>query len=128
MKTLISIAFLSLIAITTSAVGTNERPSQLSSVTVTNGFKYFRAHRQASGVALAWDNMASDVVQFKVERSYDGEYFDVICEAACNGNAVHKFTDKDVFPGMVYYRITALKADGSEETSTIENVRIVRRG
>ena len=128
MKTLISLAFLSMIAITTSAVGTTESTSQLSSVTVTNGFKFFRAHRQGPGVALSWANMASDVVSFKVERSYDGEYFDVVSEAGCNGNAMHKFADNDVFPGIVYYRIIAVKANGAEEISTIESVRIVRRG
>jgi len=130
MKTLITIAFLSFITVTTSAVGTNVDQTANASVSTTldNGFKYFRVHRQAAGVAMSWASSSPDVAQFVVERSYDGEYFEEVSNVPSNGNGMHKYNDQDVFPGIIYYRIKAIKENGSEEYSVVETVRIVRRG
>jgi hypothetical protein len=129
MKTIITLAFLSFFAITTSAVGTQNQSSEsLSSTTVTNGFKFFRVHRQGSGVAMSWACTSPNVASFIVERSYDGDFFESAADVNCNGSDLHKFAETDVFPGIIYYRIKAVKSDGSTEMSAVASVRIVRRG
>jgi hypothetical protein len=90
----------------------------------TTGFDYFRAHRQANGVALSWS--AADAVAYKIERSYDSEFFDEVATVAAGGAAALKFNDENVFPGTIFYRVGAVKADGSIEYSAIESVRIVK--
>jgi hypothetical protein len=89
-----------------------------------NCFNFFRAHRQAKNVELSWAVSTPDVAQFVVESSYDGQYFNSIGQM--NGNmGTQKFKDMNVYPGYTYYRITAVKTDGSTETSGVEVVRIV---
>jgi len=78
-------------------------------------------------VALTWSVGTSDVSSFTVERSYDGDMFDPILQAPCNGTSTHKYRDAAVYPGYIHYRIAASKSDGTVEYSAVETVRIVRR-
>ena len=127
MKTLITFAFILFVSVS-PAVAT----SSLSSSTIvkppSGSFSFFRAHRQGPGISLSWAQGSSDVVEFVIERSYDGEFFDVIGGMECFGTRTHKFSDNDVFPGIIYYRVTAVKVNGTTESSAIESVHIVRRG
>jgi hypothetical protein len=89
----------------------------------TTTFDYFRAHRQAFGVALNWS--ASDAVSFKVERSYDGEFFEDVTTIEAGGVAEHKFIDEDIYPGTIYYRVGAVDANGSVDYSEVKKVLFV---
>lgn len=120
-----TIAFLSFITLTTSAVAT-QLPTSTPSVSVTS-FKSFRIHRQGSGVALSWEPTSANVQQFVIERSYDGEFFETVTALGCNGTTIHRFIDENVFPGYIHYRITAVNADGSSEASPVQMIRIVQR-
>ena len=120
-----TIAFLSFITITTSAVAT-QLPSSTPTVSVSS-FKSFRIHRQANGVALSWTPATADVQQFVIERSYDGEFFETINAVGSNGTSIHRYLDENVFPGYIHYRITAVYADGSTEASPVQMIRIVQR-
>ncbi len=127
MKTLITVAFVLLVSVSPAVAN----PNYSSSTTVSppsGSFSFFRAHRQGPGISLSWAQGSSDVVQFVIERSYDGEFFDVIGGMGSSGTRTHKFSDNDVFPGIIHYRVTAVKANGATESSAIETVRIVRRG
>jgi hypothetical protein len=95
--------------------------------TATGSFKQFIVHRQGSDVALSWSVSTSDVVEFSIERSYDGETFEPISTMPCSGTGTHHYKDAGVFPGTIWYRINATKTDQSVETSTTETVRIVKR-
>jgi len=119
-----TIAFLSFITITTSAIAT-QLPA--SKPTASSSFKSFRIHRQANGVALSWTPSTADVQQFVIERSYDGEFFETVNTVGCNGTAIHRYLDDNVFPGYIHYRIVAVHADGSTEASPIQMIRIVQR-
>jgi hypothetical protein len=68
------------------------------------------------------------VAEFAIERSYDGEFFDTIGTMNCGGTATHQYKDANVFPGTIWYRISAIKADDSVETSLVQSVRMVKRG
>ena len=128
MKTIFTTIFVAFLAFTTSAVATDSAPSGYSEKKPTSCFNYFRAHRQGHGVGMTWSVGTGDVVSFVVERSYDGEYYDAVSGIACNGAMQHKFIDSDIFPGTIYYRVRAVKADGTSECSNVESVRIVKRG
>ena len=120
-----TIAFLSFITLTTSAVAT-QLPSSTPTVSVSS-FKSFRIHRQGSGVALSWEPAAASVHHFQIERSYDGEFFETVTLVNSNGTSIHRFTDENVFPGYIHYRITAVNLDGTTETSPVQMIRIVQR-
>ena len=132
MKTLISYFALAALILTSSfTIDTqqklNEQPSAKQSPQ--SCFNYFRVHRQGkAGVALTWSVSAPDVVSFVVERSYDGEFFENASNVNFNGSAAYKFNDEGVFPGVTYYRITAVKSNATTECSTVESIRIQARG
>ena len=125
MKTILTFAFVAFLAITTSAVATDVHPSY-TQTTASSCFSNFRVHRQQNGATLMW-TVNTEVAEFKIERSFDGDFFEDVTQLPGNGAAQHRYNDRDIFPGYVYYRITALKADGTTEQSPVEMVRIVSR-
>jgi hypothetical protein len=91
-------------------------------------FEYFRVHRQGKeGISLTWASQSFNTIEFRIERSYDGEFFEQVHYMMNSGEGSYKYNDASVFPGIIYYRIIAVQADGSLEASTVESVRVVRR-
>ncbi len=130
MKTLISYVALTVFVLASSfTIDVQENLNQQSTQTTEGCFSYFRAHRQGrAGVGMMWGVSSKDIVQFVVERSYDGgEFFDPAGSVNFNGASSYKFIDKEAYPGYILYRITAVKADGSTETSAVEQVLIAQR-
>ena len=125
MKTILTLVFLAFITLTTSAVSTQVPVTK--SVESVSSFKFFRIHRQGNGVALSWEPTSTQVQHFLVERSYDGDYFEPVTNMACNGAGTHKFIDEGVYPGYIHYRVVAVNADNSTETSPVQMIRIVQR-
>ena len=76
---------------------------------------------------MTWAVSSSEIVQFVVEKSYDGEFFEPAGAVEFNGASSYKFIDNDVFPGYITYRVTAIKGDGTVECSPTEQIRIVQR-
>lgn len=101
--------------------------SQKENITKVTGIETFRVHRQGKEISLTWSASGSPV-SFKVQRSEDGEFFNTIHEAGNNGARQYKFNDGSFFPGTIYYRIVCIEADGSEECSAVQSIRIVQRG
>lgn len=126
MKILPFIALFSVLIFTSSYVSSKIDASK-ETTTQTGSFKQFIVHRQGSDVALSWSVTTSNVVEFAIERSYDGEYFESIGSMPCNGTTTNHFKDVAVYPGTIWYRISAIKADQSVETSATESVRFVKR-
>lgn len=127
MKTILTIAFVAFLAITTSAVATNVHPSYTQSTT-NSCFSYFRAHRQMNGAGLMWAVNQQGITEFKIERSYDsGTNYEPVSTVAAHGSAQYRYTDREVLPGFVTYRITAVLADGSTSESQLQTIRIVSR-
>lgn len=127
MKTVTTFVFLLFVTLS-PAVATHVSSSLSAPKKVTGCFDYFRAHRQGTGVAMTWASSTADVVQYTIERSEDGEFFNPIGGMTSNGTGTHKYKDDNVYPGVISYRIAALKSDGSIEYSPVEIVRIVRHG
>ncbi len=94
-----------------------------------NPFAFFNAHRQGrSTIGLMWRfKPASSVLSFRIERSYDGEFFNPVLDILNGNQARLSWKDNNVLPGYVYYRIVANLSDGTSVTSNVEIVRIVQK-
>lgn len=90
-------------------------------------FNYLRVHRQGKNVAMTWAVASPEFVQFVVEKSYDDYNYDPSGCVASNASSTYKYTDTDVFAGIIYYRIRGFRSDGSSECSATETVRIVQK-
>ena len=95
-------------------------------VSVSN-FGNFNVHRQHNSAALSWTFNSSDVSTFIIKRSFDGDYFTTVDQKGVGTGHWHKFLDSTVDPGVSYYKIVAVMDDGTEEESSIAEVRIVKR-
>ncbi len=92
-------------------------------------FTYFRIHHQSKkNVVLNWGvTSPAGVAGFRIERSYDGEFFDVISEQPCNNSTRFSWKDEGIYPGLIYYRIGCNMNDGTCHYSEVETIRVVQR-
>ena len=91
-------------------------------------FSQFNVQNQSRNVCLTWSVSTPGVKQFVIERSFDGDFYDTISAMNCNGTTTHRFDDAHTGGKMVYYRITAVKADATVEKSTVETVKPAQHG
>ena len=122
-------------AFNSPSVSTNEpaKETQETAVKQGAGFTFFRTHRQGKGITATW-GMASyaGVAGFVIQRTYEDptdlyanwESFPV---APGNAGRSASFTDDEVSPGFINYRVVAKMTNGSSEVSEISTVRIVSR-
>jgi hypothetical protein len=101
-------------------------PSTVEPRKVSN-FNFLRAHRQGSNISLNWSAAVEGVESFRIERSYDGEFFEPVATVAAAAGT-NRFLDDEVFPGLITYRVVAISAGGSSSYSATVSVRLVRRG
>ena len=96
-------------------------------------FTSIRTHRQAKGITAIWSMSGLDgVVGFTVQRTYEDPtdayaYWEDLCALPCDARRQFSYTDKEVFPGVINYRVAALMEDGSTVYSELSSVRIVSR-
>lgn len=127
MKALVS--YLAVAALIVASSFTVSQQKQLNQQSVNSCFARFNVHRAGkSNIEITWTISASDVKEFIVERSYDGDFYDNVTNLNFNGSSSYKSKDVGVFPGTLYYRVTAVKSDGSTECSPVETIRIMQRG
>jgi hypothetical protein len=104
-------------------------PVEQTSITTSDIFKRFNVHRQQNGVAIQWTVSNIDQISsFIIERSWDGVYFDTIDVLDATSDQNRYLDNNEIYPGFWYYRITAVMNDGTEVTSEVDMVRIVRNG
>lgn len=125
MKALVS--YLAVAALIVASSFTVSQQKQLNQST-NSCFARINVHKAGkSDIEVTWTVSSADISQFAVERSYDGEFFENVNTVNFNGSSSYKLKDNDVFPGYIYYRVTASKTDGSTECSPVEVIRIVSR-
>ena len=96
-------------------------------------FASLRTHRQAKGITATWSMTGLDgVVSFTIQRTYEDPtdmyaYWENLCDLPCNSSRSFTYTDKEVFPGKINYRVAALMEDGTIVFSEIASERIVSR-
>jgi hypothetical protein len=128
MKTLTISTLLFVIAIVSSSFVISSHIQTEEATASVQNVSSFRAHRQGKHIALSWIVSGNSTAQFNVERSYDGEYYEVIGTMNNSGASSYKFKDENVPPGYLYYRISSFDEDGNEiGKSTVEVIRIVQR-
>jgi hypothetical protein len=93
-------------------------------------FVFFRTHRQGKGVTATWAVSAGNVASFTVKRTYEDPndpyaFWEDISTVPGGLGRSFKYTDENVFPGYVNYKIVALMDDGSSIVSEVATVRIV---
>ena len=126
-----AVAFIAFTGFTFS--GENEKVANNATIyaaaNVAHDFTYFRIHHQSKkNVVLNWGiNTPAGVRCFNVERSYDGEFYDVINEVPGNNSVRFSWKDEGIFPGVIYYRVACKMNDGTTHYSPIETIRVVQR-
>jgi len=126
-----AVAFIAFTGFTFS--GKNEKVASKATTSVTadvlHDFTYFRIHHQSKkNVVLNWGiDSPAGVTCFNVERSYDGDFYDVINQVPCNNAAKFSWKDEGIFPGVIYYRIACNMNDGTIHYSPVESIRVVQR-
>jgi hypothetical protein len=126
-----AVAFIAFTGFTFS--GKNEavasKATTYASANVAHDFTYFRIHHQSKkNFVLNWViDTPAGVSCFNVERSYDGEFYDVINEVPCNNSVKFSWKDEGIFPGVIYYRIACNMNDGTTHYSPVETIRVVQR-
>ncbi len=89
----------------------------------------FEAAEVNRQVALNWATASeTNNALFEIERSLDGQHFQPIGTQPGAGFSediqYYQFTDKDVVPGILYYRIKQVDFDGGNEYSRIVEVHL----
>ena len=126
-----AVAFIAFTGFTFSGNNDAGASKSIASVSASTNheFTYFRInHQSKKNVVLNWGiTTPAGVSNFKVERSYDGDFYDVINEPACNNSTKFSWKDEGIYPGVIYYRIGCVMKDGSVHYSTVETIRVVQR-
>ncbi len=87
----------------------------------------FNAIPQQKTVELRWETASEkNSAYFEVEKSIDGEYFEVIGQIAAAGSSIEMLTyselDRNPTQGISYYRLKQFDLDGSFTKSEIRSV------
>jgi hypothetical protein len=96
-------------------------------------FTSFSTHRQGKGIALSWAvETTASVVSFSIKKTYEDTtdpyaFWEDVISLPDDGSRSYRFTDDNVFPGFISYRISALLSDGTIVESGISTVHIVSR-
>ena len=95
----------------------------------TKVFKFLRILQHGRDISLVWVvNSPNDVSWFTIERSDDGELFELISDAYCGADSTHRYLDNSILSGTIYYRIRADLKDGTNQYSSVELIRISKVG
>lgn len=122
-----TITFSALLLLATISFSSFQETAPTTAVSKVFGIETFRIHRQGKEISLTWSASGS-AAMFRVERSEDGDFFETIYATENNGARTYKYKDGSFFPGTIYYRIVCVNADGSEECSAVEVIKILQRG
>ncbi|MEO9003875.1 MAG: choice-of-anchor Q domain-containing protein, partial [Ginsengibacter sp.] len=89
----------------------------------------FEALFKNNAVNVSWQTMDEvNVSHFEIERSMNGISFVEIGIQKADGKAVYDFTDTNLPPGNIYYRLKIQDKDGQTEFSTVKMVRALNFG
>ncbi len=98
-----------------------------------SSFNFFRTHRQGkAGITATWGFTATNgVTGFALERTYDDPtdpyaVWETVTMAPYTGARSYKFTENNIFPGFISYRVTSIMTNGDEVLSEISTVHIVK--
>jgi hypothetical protein len=100
--------------------------------TLGESFSFFRTHRQGKGITATWGLFTNiGVTDFVLERTYEDPsdpyaFWEEVGNIPCTSNRSFKFTEQNVFPGFISYRVVAMNGLTQVDVSEISTVHIVQ--
>ncbi len=114
-----------------SSTLSEKKPAIVSAPQATE-FSFFRTHRQGkNGITATWGlTSAEGVAYFLIQKTYQDpadpySYWEDVTTVTSNPSRSFKYTEENVLPGQMYYRIAVMMADGSSFVSEVSEVRIL---
>ena len=95
-------------------------------------FSFFRTHRQGKGITATWGLFTNaGVTDFILERTYEDptdpySFWEEVGNIPCTSNRSFKFTEQNVFPGYISYRVVAMNGLTQVDVSDISTEHIVQ--
>ena len=96
-------------------------------------FSFFRTHRQGKGITSTWGLLNNNnVTEFVVQQTYEdptdpyANWADLTPTVTCNNGRSFKFTDENVFPGFISYRVVAMNGLSVVDISEVSTEHIVK--
>jgi hypothetical protein len=94
---------------------------------------FFRTHRQGkAGITATWGlASAAGVAGFSLERTYEDPAdpyanWEIVSMMPHTGARSYKFTDTNVFPGFITYRLISVMTNGEKMISGVSTIHIVQ--
>lgn len=94
-------------------------------------FSFFRTHRQGRyGVTATWGLLSeAGIINYSLVRTYEDPNdpyanWETVCLMNCTNARSYKFTDNNLFPGYISYRVIA-NMIGGEIISPVSTVHII---
>ena len=135
MKTMYSLFIAPLLAlffVSNNIERAESNPTTTVKQTTVNSFSFFRTHKQGRGaVTSTWGmNASNGITCFILERTYEDpndpySVWDCVCNQPCTGIRSYRFTDNNVSPGFITYRVTAQLQGGGTIVSEFSTEHIV---
>ena len=135
MKTQIVLLSIAILAINSPEIGLTVKSSENTSKTISKpqdtNFAFFRTHREGKGVTATWGlTSTTDAGCFMVQRTYEDPtdpyaFWEDLNYVPCTSSRSFKWTDQNVFPGYISYRVVAFMYDGTTMSSEVSQVRVV---
>jgi hypothetical protein len=130
---IIFIAFMTMAAVPASVTfPSNATTTKEISLNPPAGFSFFRIHRQGrNGITSTWGmNGEAGITGYVVQRTYEDPsdpyaYWENACAMPCNGSRSYKWTDENVYPGFISYRIMVILSNNGNMFSAVETIHIV---
>jgi hypothetical protein len=96
---------------------------------VAQQFTHLRLHRVGgTDASVNWGiSDPAGVAYYEIERSYDGEIFELVAEVPATADVRYSYRDNTVLPGIISYRVTSFNTDGTTTESPVEVLRLLRR-
>lgn len=96
---------------------------------VAQQFTHLRLHRVGgTDASVNWGiSDPAGVAYYEIERSYDGEIFELVAEVPATTDVRYTYRDNTVLPGIISYRVTSFNTDGTTTQSAVEVLRLLRR-
>ena len=92
-------------------------------------FKFLKIRQRDKDISVVWVvSSPNDVSWFTIERSDNGESFELISDAYCGSDSTHHFFDSSILSGTIYYRVRADLKDGTSQYSEVGEIRIAKVG
>lgn len=116
---------------TTIAPVTADNKMGINNTAVFAGFDFYRTHRQGKdGITATWGYSGGGVTGYVVERTYEDAtdpyaFWETVALVAETGARSYKFTNTNVTPGFISYRVKAMNGLNVVAVTEVSTVHIV---